>query len=126
MVTKYHWRGGNNTVSVVPQPVAKLANGYNLLHFGYSSLQGVAIYVTAQCTTYSFSELQSQQYSLNWLHFFCVCGTSVNVHIYRVCYVGGGTWAGGRGGGGERELALIHTAILSQFKLKLTTLIVDR
>ena len=43
--------------SVVPHTVAKLAHGYNLFHLGYSSLQGVAIFVTAQCTTYSFSEL---------------------------------------------------------------------
>ena len=29
--------------------------GYNFVHLGYLSLQGVAIFVTAQCTTYTFS-----------------------------------------------------------------------
>ena len=48
-----------HTPSVVPHAVTKLANGYNLFHLGYYSLQGVAIFVTAQCKTYSFSELQS-------------------------------------------------------------------
>ena len=44
-------------ISVVTHTVAKVANDYNLFHLGYKSLKGVAIYVTAQCTTYSFSEL---------------------------------------------------------------------
>ena len=47
-----------------PQTVAKLANGYNLFHLGYQSLKRVAMFLSLlYCTTYSFSELQSQQYS---------------------------------------------------------------
>ena len=38
---------------MILEPVAKLAKCYKLFHLGYQYLQGVAIFVTAQCTTNS-------------------------------------------------------------------------
>ena len=38
-----------NVHAMVPQSVAKIANGYKLFYLCYESLQGVAIFVTAQC-----------------------------------------------------------------------------
>ena len=54
----------------VPHTISKLANDYNLFHLDYLALQRVAIFATAQCTTYSFIELQ--QYSPKWLQDFFV------------------------------------------------------
>ena len=50
---------------VVSHTVAKLANGNNLLHITNLCKEYIAIFfITDQCITYSFSDLQ---YSRNWL-----------------------------------------------------------
>ena len=60
--------------TAVLHTVVKLANGYNLFHLGYYSLQRVAIFVTAQCTIYSFSyvALITAIFSEMATRFFCL------------------------------------------------------
>ena len=60
-------------MSVVPQPLANLANGYNLFYLGYKSLQGVAIFTTHQYAIHFFTEVKSQQYSYNCYNISRAC-----------------------------------------------------